>query len=489
MDMNMENNLNPDDDTSDTISIMTSPSITYDINQDLEEILSEVGIGIRMKTHIIQALAQRTKNKQVNKRMRDISSTDDDDFQIEKSKKKSTRRPKTNILFTPPTHVTLSNRFGPLLGEDEINQDSETQNNQYQEKQQEQEKQSKKQQAPPLNNRQTPQSSTSGTSRKPPPVIIKQVPNHLSFIKDCVKITDDPNLICSYTVEGLKIQPKSSESHNKLTKHLMTEKIEYHTFVASTERPLKLVIKQLPPTITEDELYRELLRLNYPVKAVRQFTTKANDSQEARKLPIWIVTLENSPEGAALQQCTGLFNIKMIIESYRPKPTVRQCFNCQAFGHLSIGCHHKTQCVKCTGDHAVADCPRKGPQYEPLCANCGEKHTASYRQCPKFISYATRTMPKPPPRPDTNYPSRPHPASSTSWARIASKNTNSITQPTRNPVLKEIDEVQDLLRSINLRTFLQQLKETFGHLHDILTTIKEVTASLELFQMPSQHGP
>ncbi|PSN44722.1 hypothetical protein C0J52_16656 [Blattella germanica] len=298
-----------------------SPSITYDINQDLEEILSEVGIGIRMKTHIIQALAQRTKNKQVNKRMRDVSSTDDDDFQIEKSKKKSTRRPKTNILFTPPTHVTLSNRFGPLLGEDEINQDSETQNNQYQEKQQEQEKQSKKQQAPPLNNRQTPQSSTSVSSRKPPPVIIKQVPNHLSFIKDCVKITDDPNLICSYTVEGLKIQPKSSESHNKLTKHLMTEKIEYHTFVASTERPLKLVIKQLPPTITEDELYRELLRLNYPVKAVRQFTTKANDSQEARKLPIWIVTLENSPEGAALQQCTGLFNIKMIIESYRPKPT------------------------------------------------------------------------------------------------------------------------------------------------------------------------
>ena len=50
MDMNMEDNLNPDDDTSDTISIMTSPSITYDINQDLEEILSEVGIGIRMKT-------------------------------------------------------------------------------------------------------------------------------------------------------------------------------------------------------------------------------------------------------------------------------------------------------------------------------------------------------------------------------------------------------------------------------------------------------
>ncbi|PSN52481.1 hypothetical protein C0J52_11237 [Blattella germanica] len=123
----MEDNLNPDDDTSDTISIMTSPSITYDINQDLAEILSEVGIGIRMKTHVTQALAQRTKNKQVNKRMRDISSTDDDDFQIEKSKKKSTRRPKTNILFTPSTHVTLSNRFGPLLGEDEPHQDSETQ--------------------------------------------------------------------------------------------------------------------------------------------------------------------------------------------------------------------------------------------------------------------------------------------------------------------------------------------------------------------------
>ena len=128
MDMNMEDNLNPEyDTTSDTISIMTSPSTTYDINQDREEILSEVGIGIRMKTHIIQALAQRTKNKQVNKTKRDVSSTDVDDFQIEKSKKKSTRRPKTNILFTPPTHVTLSNRFGPLLGEDEPHQDSETQ--------------------------------------------------------------------------------------------------------------------------------------------------------------------------------------------------------------------------------------------------------------------------------------------------------------------------------------------------------------------------
>ncbi|GFW11791.1 nucleic-acid-binding protein from transposon X-element [Trichonephila clavipes] len=60
-----------------------------------------------------------------------------------------------------------------------------------------------------------------------------------------------------------------------------------------------------------------------------------------------------------------------------------QCWRCQGFFHSSEVCHLPIRCLKCAGPHQVKDCTL---QFEdPLkCANCGGKHAANWRQCPRF---------------------------------------------------------------------------------------------------------
>ncbi|KAJ4438295.1 hypothetical protein ANN_14234 [Periplaneta americana] len=72
MDMNMASQLEHEIDTdSETLSALSSD--TRMNTSDLEEILQDAGIGSNIKTYIIQAYAERAKNKQVNKRVRDSS--------------------------------------------------------------------------------------------------------------------------------------------------------------------------------------------------------------------------------------------------------------------------------------------------------------------------------------------------------------------------------------------------------------------------------
>ncbi|XP_062532696.1 nascent polypeptide-associated complex subunit alpha, muscle-specific form-like [Bombyx mori] len=51
-----------------------------------------------------------------------------------------------------------------------------------------------------------------------------------------------------------------------------------------------------------------------------------------------------------------------------------------AFGHASNNCHRAVRCVRCAGEHIVADCPR--PREGPfICANCGKGHAAVDKRC------------------------------------------------------------------------------------------------------------
>lgn len=88
------------------------------------------------------------------------------------------------------------------------------------------------------------------------------------------------------------------------------------------------------------------------------------------------------------------------IEGWRGSGGVAQCHRCQAYGHSSYGCHNTPRCVRCAGEHVVADCPRT--REEPAtCINCGKPHAANYRHCPIYRRVArSKNIPiKPPPPP------------------------------------------------------------------------------------------
>jgi hypothetical protein len=63
---------------------------------------------------------------------------------------------------------------------------------------------------------------------------------------------------------------------------------------------------------------------------------------------------------------------------------IKQCFNCNQWGHTTSACGKKICCGHCAGPHSTKSCS----QTSTSCTNCGQKHKAWQRQaCPTFQAY------------------------------------------------------------------------------------------------------
>ena len=63
---------------------------------------------------------------------------------------------------------------------------------------------------------------------------------------------------------------------------------------------------------------------------------------------------------------------------------IKQCFNCNQWGHTTSACGKKICCGHCAGPHSTTSCS----QASTACTNCGQKHKAWQRQaCPTFQAY------------------------------------------------------------------------------------------------------
>ena len=60
----------------------------------------------------------------------------------------------------------------------------------------------------------------------------------------------------------------------------------------------------------------------------------------------------------------------------------KQCFRCQKYGHISVGCRNPVTCNYCSGHHLSSACESRGKKEPPRCAACGEKgHPAWDKNC------------------------------------------------------------------------------------------------------------
>ena len=73
------------------------------------------------------------------------------------------------------------------------------------------------------------------------------------------------------------------------------------------------------------------------------------------------------------------------VDKFVPDPI--RCYQCQRYGHKANTCNGQEKCGICSKRHNVKECPEKNKsteEKESKCPNCGGKHSASYRGCPKF---------------------------------------------------------------------------------------------------------
>ena len=64
------------------------------------------------------------------------------------------------------------------------------------------------------------------------------------------------------------------------------------------------------------------------------------------------------------------------------RDVVIQCHRCQGFGHKANACIQEARCIRCGGNHKVAECAVS--RDKPKSANCKEDHAASYKGCSKY---------------------------------------------------------------------------------------------------------
>lgn len=176
----------------------------------------------------------------------------------------------------------------------------------------------------------------------------------------------------------IKINVETIDDFRALTKFFDFKKYEYYTYRLKDEKEISAIIRNLPLSITETEIKKELIELNFPVKSVTRLTNK-----DKTPTPLIAVQLYNSPISPDIFKLDKLFNCIIITEQRRKSKDPPQCTNCQRYGHIHKSCKLNPRCVKCNGPHHYTKC-NKNTEEPPTCVNCNEPHPANYKGCKYF---------------------------------------------------------------------------------------------------------
>lgn len=186
------------------------------------------------------------------------------------------------------------------------------------------------------------------------------------------EIKQDILNISSMGKTKVKVELKSPEKANFLvtSELLKTKKIE--AYIPSFVVHKMGVIRHVEINLDEAEIL-EVIQSPFPVIGVRRFMKNYGKDQLA-KLQTCLLTFDSQ----VLPEAVSIHGARCSVEPY--VPSVRQCFNCLRYGHISKQCRSQTRCGKCGGPHSMATC--SSPII--ICIHCRGQHQTTDRSCPEY---------------------------------------------------------------------------------------------------------
>lgn len=209
---------------------------------------------------------------------------------------------------------------------------------------------------------------------KIPPIFLHNVNNHQGIVKD---IKDHVTNDFSTAVKGtsLKINLTDITDFRKLTAFYHESQVRFHTFQTTHDKKLEVVLRNVPYSLSEEEIKLELLQKNLPVLKVVRLLNK-----DKNVLPLCCIELENSESGHEVFKVDTLCHAVISVEPKRKSREIPQCTRCQRYNHTKNFCNLDPRCVRCTGQHHYSQCPL-AKSVPPKCVNCDENHTANFKGC------------------------------------------------------------------------------------------------------------
>lgn len=211
--------------------------------------------------------------------------------------------------------------------------------------------------------------------QKVPPLYIYGINNYIEFL-DKIK----PMIVDDFNIKNqnifLKLNLLSVGDYRTVTKYLSEINIKYHTYQLPEERNLSVIIRNIPTSIPEEDVFNALTMLNFKVISVTRLQNRFKSP-----IPLFAVLLDKSDKN--IFSLDRLLHCIVSVENRKSDNTIPQCKNCQRFQHTKNFCYLPPRCVKCLGNHHFSKCT-KDNNSPPICVNCNENHPANYRGCKTY---------------------------------------------------------------------------------------------------------
>lgn len=237
------------------------------------------------------------------------------------------------------------------------------------------------------------------TQRKPPPIFVRNLQNINLLITEISRLSKNDSTIKIPLFKSLangevKISCDDENNFREITnllRHYTTttehalHNLEYYTYQCKSDKPFRVVIRGLNPSMEERDIINELGSLGHnAIKATNvQIKKKVNGKPVKVCLPLFFVELTPDVKNKEIYGLDHMLYSKVKVEPPRLRKEIPQCKNCQDFGHTKAYCHRKPKCVKCGNQHPTEDCT-KSRKTASKCANCDGDHTANWKGCPYY---------------------------------------------------------------------------------------------------------
>lgn len=189
---------------------------------------------------------------------------------------------------------------------------------------------------------------------------------------------------------GLAITMNSEEDLEEMKIKLEEEETSNICIKVPFKRNPKLIIYNVPEDIVEEDIQKELLTDEEGSTAIYKFKLRGKNGNTH-------MVFEVSPNINRKIKKSRSVAVGWTVLTAREFHSIRRCFNCQCFGHISVDCPNKSYCGKCSEGHKTESCKSRYLN----CANCdysnykfgtnlNTDHAAWDRKCPCYLEEIKR---------------------------------------------------------------------------------------------------
>ncbi|GBP83603.1 hypothetical protein EVAR_61217_1 [Eumeta japonica] len=183
---------------------------------------------------------------------------------------------------------------------------------------------------------------------------------------DCTRLRINYAKAVHTADDGIKIICPDVETFRNLNKYLVENKVQFHTYALEEERKLKVVIRGIPANFSTEDIQTDLRSQGFPVHTVYRLCRRDGS-------PLWLV-------------------LAVLPRTEEARLISKKLRHVCGLSGIQVEAPHK-------------ECPRtRKSGVKPSCVNCGQEHTANYRECPKAPKFISHN------RPNSNRPKTSTPA-------------------------------------------------------------------------------